>query len=87
MRFFSLKTELKVIPLFLTPSYFRLLTTLRRGIHTVSCRLCIEQETCSYGGDLRTYILSLQMIKLSPKENAGFAVVTPEFTEDYIHMS
>lgn len=33
-------------------------------------------------GNLRTHVLNLQMIKLSPREEAGFAEVIPGIMED-----
>lgn len=34
-------------------------------------------------GDLKTHILNLQMVKLSPREKAGFAEVKSGVMEDY----
>lgn len=75
------------MPFFLTPSYADcILRSALRG--RVSCCLRAGSTTWNKAlvtteGDLGTRVLNLHMIKLSPREEAGFAGVTPGVRQDY----
>lgn len=88
-----MKAELKVISFFLTPSYYIfciLRTALVVGVaggwggwYILSpAGFTQSKKLVPTVGNLRTHVLNLQMIKLSPREEAGFAEVIAGIMED-----
>lgn len=88
-----MKAELKVISFFLTHSYYRLCilkTVLVVGVaggwggwYILSpAGFTQSKKLVSTEGNLRTHVLNLQMIKLSPREEAGFAEVIAGIMQD-----
>lgn len=93
-----MKAELKVISFFLTHSYYRLCilkTALVVGVaggwggwYILSpAGFTQSKKLVSTEGNLRTHVLNLQMIKLSPREEAGFAEVIAGIMQAAIPVS